>query len=111
MKVASGEVPDLMDQCSDFRSEAAAITRANFRIGDMYTDGNGVPKDTREAEMWYQRGVDIASAGVRAGWFTANVYLANAYLQSKGVPLDYGEAMHWMKDAAEHGNRQAQVNL
>ena len=63
----------------------------------MYADGNGVPKDTREAERWYQRGVDMASAGARAGWLTADVYLANAYLQSKGVPLDYGEAMYWMR--------------
>lgn len=111
MKVASMRGPDLPDQWSDLRSEAGAITDANFRIGDMYADGNGVPKDTSEAERWYQRGVDMASAGARAGWLTANVYLANAYLQSKGVPLDYGEAMYRMKDAAEHENRQAQVNL
>src|SRR5271157_4947326 len=111
MKVASMQGPDLPDQWSDLRSEAGAITGVNFRIGDMYADGNGVPKDTSEAEKWYQRGVDMASAGARAGWLTADVYLANAYLQSKGVPLDYGEAMYRMKDAAEHGNRQAQVNL
>jgi hypothetical protein len=111
MKVASMQGPDLLDQWSDLRADAGAITGANFRIGDMYADGNGVPKDTSEAEKWYQRGVDIATAGVQAGWLTADVYLANAYLQSKGVPLDYGEAMHWMKDAAEYGNRQAQVNL
>jgi TPR repeat protein len=110
-KVAYMQGPDLPDQWSDLRSEAGAITDANFRIGDMYADGNGVPKDTSEAERWYQRSVDMASAGARAGWLTANVYLANAYLQSKGVPLDYGEALYRMKDAAEHGNRKAQVNL
>jgi TPR repeat protein len=111
MKVASMRGPDLPDQWSDLRSEAGAITGANFRIGDIYADGDGVTKDTSEAERWYQRGVDMASAGARAGWLGADVYLANAYLQSKGVPLDYGEAMYRMKDAAEHGNRQAQVIL
>jgi len=111
MKVASMKGPELLDQWSDLRSEAAAITGANFRIGDMYADGNGVPKDASEADRWYQYGVDMASAGAQAGWLTAEVYLANAYLQSKGVPMDYGEAMHWMQHAAEHGNRQAQVNL
>jgi TPR repeat protein len=111
MKVASMRGPELLNQWSDLRSEAAAITGANFRIGDMYADGNGVPKDASEAERWYQHGVDMASAGAQAGWLTADVYLANAYLQSKGVPLEYGEAMHWMQDAAEYGNRQAQVNL
>ena len=111
MKVASIGDPDLLGQWSDLRSEAGAIAGANFRIGDMYAGGNGVPKDTSEAERWYKRGVDMESAGARAGWLTAHVYLANAYLQSKGVPLDYGEAMHWMKKAAEHGYRQAQVNL
>jgi uncharacterized protein len=111
MKVASIEDPDLPGQWSDLRSEAGAIASANFRIGDMYAAGNGVPKDTHEAERWYKRGVDMESAGARAGWLMAQVYLANAYLQAKGVPLAYGEAMHWMRKAAENGYRQAQVNL
>jgi TPR repeat protein len=111
MKVASMRGPDLPDQWSDLRSEARAITDADFRIGDMYADGNGVPKDPAEADRWYQRGVHLASAGAEAGWLTADVYLANAYLQSKGVPLDYGEVMYRMKEAAERGNQQAQVNL
>ena len=111
MKVASMQDPDLPNQWSDLRAEAAAVTGASFRIGDMYATGDDVPKDTAEAEKWYQRGVDMASAGAAAGWLTADVYLASAYLQSKGVPKDFSEAMYWMKDAAEHGNRQAQVNL
>ena len=111
MKVVSIEDPDLPGQWSDLRSEAGAIASANFRIGDMYAGGNGVPKDSHEAERWYKRGVDMESAGARAGWLMAQVYLANAYLQAKGVPLDYGEAMHWMRKAAENGYRQAQVNL
>jgi hypothetical protein len=111
LKVASMQGPDLPNQWSDLRSEAAAMASANFRIGDLYAAGNGVPKDSSEAERWYQHGVDMATAGAQAGWLTAEVYLANAYLESKGVPLDYGEAMHWMQHAAEHGHRQAQVSL
>src|SRR5262252_375968 len=111
MKVASMRGPELLDQWSDLRSETAAIAGANFRIGDMYADGDGVPKDASEAERWYQHGVDLASAGAQAGWLTAEVYLANAYQHSKGVAQDYGEAMHWMQHAAKNGNRQAQVNL
>ena len=97
MKAASMRGPELVDQWSDLRSEAAAITGANFRIGDIYAGGDGVPKDASEAERWYQQGVEMASAGAEAGWLTAEVYLATAYLQSKGVPQDYGEAMHWMQ--------------
>src|SRR5229473_6689313 len=100
MKVAAIEDPDLPGQWSDLRSEAGAIASANFRIGDMYAEGNGIPKDTHEAERWYKRGVDMESAGARAGWLMAQVYLANSYLQSKGVPPDYGEAMHRMRKAA-----------
>jgi len=90
MKVASIGDPDLLGQWSDLRSEAGAIAGANFRIGDMYAAGNGVPKDTRKAESSYKRGVDMESAAARGGWLMAHVYLANAHLQSKGVPLDYG---------------------
>jgi TPR repeat protein len=111
LKVASMPGADLPNQWSDLRSEAAAMASANFRIGDLYAAGNGVPKDSSEAERWYQHGVDMATAGAQAGWLTAEVYLANAYLESKGVPLDYSEAMHWMQHAAEHGHRQAQVSL
>lgn len=111
MKVVSVVGPDVPTQWSDLRSEAGAIANAHFRIGDMYAAGNGVPQDTREAERWYERGVDIESAGAEAGWLMAQVYLANAYLQAKGVPLDYGEAMHWMRKSAERGYRQAQVHL
>ena len=111
MKVASIGDSELLGQWSDLRSEAGAVAGANFRIGDMYSGGNGVPKDTREAERWYKRGVDMESAAARAGWLMAHVDLANAYLQSKGVSLDYGEAMYWMRKAAEHGYRQGQVNL
>ena len=111
MKTASMRSKDLPGQWSDLRSEAGAMVAANFRIGDMYAGGIGVPADNREADKWYQHGVDMATTGARSEWLTAQVYLANAYLQSKGVPLDYAEAMHWMKTAAENGNRQAQVNL
>jgi uncharacterized protein len=111
MKAASIGDPDLLGQWSDLRSEARAVASANFRIGDMYDGGNGVPKDAREADSWYKRGVDMESAAARERWLMADVDLANAYLQSKGVPLDYGEAMYWMRKAAEHGYRQAQVNL
>jgi uncharacterized protein len=111
MTVASIGDPDLLGQWSDLRSEAGAIAGANFRIGDMYAGGNGVPMDTREAERWYKRGVDMESAAAQAGWLMAHVYLADAYLQSKGVPLDYSEAIYWMRKAAELGYRQAQVNL
>ena len=111
MKVVSIEDPNFQGQWSDLRSETGAIAAANFRIGDMYAAGNGVPTDTHEAERWYKRSLDLETAGAQAGWLMAQVYLANAYLQSKGVPLDYGEAMHWMRNAAENGYRQAEVNL
>ena len=111
MKVASIEGAELMGQWSDLRSEAEAIARANFRIGDIYAVGTGVPVDTSEAERWYRRGIDMESDAAWAGWPMAHVGLANAYIQGNGVPLDYGQAMYWMRKAADNGYRQAQVNL
>ncbi len=38
----------------------------------------------------------------------AHVYLANAYLQSKGTSQNYGEAMHWYRNAADQGSAVAE---
>src|SRR6202521_5237050 len=61
MKVASIADPDLPGQWSDLRSEAGAIAAANFRIGDMYAGGNGVPRDNHGAETGYRGGGGVGA--------------------------------------------------
>ena len=33
------------------------------------------------------------------------------YSKGKGIPQDYGEALKWLRKAAEQGNSSAQLNL
>jgi len=64
-----------------------AVTGANFRIGDMYADGNGV-QDTTEAGRGTD-GVEMANRRHR-GWMVDGGRLSGeCYLQIKGVPRDY----------------------
>ena len=58
---------------------------AQIRIGYMYTNGGGVPKDEAEGVKWYRK---VAEHGNDAAQY--ELYLA--YYQGKGVPQDDAEA-------------------
>lgn len=77
---------------------------AQYSLGVMYHNGEGVAKDFREAERWYRR---AAEQGYDLGQF----HLAKLYLQGNGVAQDYTEAAKWLTSAAEHGNGLAQTRL
>ncbi len=77
---------------------------AQFRLGQMYYEGEGVPQDNAEAFKWYRMVAEQgdASAQYRLGWM---------YHSGKGVPQDYAEAVRWYRTAAEQGHANAQFIL
>jgi uncharacterized protein len=77
---------------------------AQFYLGIMYYNGQGVPQDYSEAVKWYRKaaGQGIAIAQNNLGFM---------YDEGRGVPQDYAEAVKWYRKAAEQGDASAQLNL
>ena len=74
---------------------------AQFTLGWMYDDGDGVPRDYRDAATWYTR-----AAG--QGHANAQFNLALMLDAGRGAARDRAAADHWYRLAAAHGHQQAQ---
>ena len=77
---------------------------AQFSLGVMYANGQGVPQDDAEAESWYRK---AAEQGLADAQHNLGVMYNNGY----GVPQDYAEAASWYRKAADQGEATAQTNL
>ena len=77
---------------------------AQFNLGIMYDNGDGVSQDYAEAVKWYQLAAEQGDAYAQGN-------LGIMYYKGKGVEQDYAEAAKWYRKAAEQGYAQAQGNL
>ena len=77
---------------------------AQYHLGVLYDNGDGVPQDYKEAVRWYKL---AAEQGVAEAQFN----LGNMYYDGQGVSVDYKEAVRWYTLAAEQGDVDAQYNL
>ena len=77
---------------------------AQFNLGNMYANGEGVPQDAAEAVRWYRLAAEQGDADAQ---FNLGVMYANG----EGVPKDNAEAVRWYRLAAEQGLASAQFNL
>ena len=73
---------------------------AQFSLGLMYADGEGVPKDDAEAVKWYRMSAD-------QGYALAQFSLGFMYANGEGVPQDEAEVARWFRLAAEQGHAEA----
>jgi TPR repeat protein len=96
----------LYPESADWFSRAAeqGSVEAQYRLGSMYHDGDGVPHDYKEALKWWTK---AAEQGDRA----AQMAIALMYHTGDGVPQDYTEAAKWWTKAAQAGDLQAQHRL
>ena len=69
---------------------------AQFNLGLMYDNGEGVPRDYQEALKWYSRSAEQGNA-----WAQYNLGLM--YLQGKGVVRDDIQAYAWYNLSASQG--------
>jgi uncharacterized protein len=76
---------------------------AQFLVGNMYDNGEGVPEDDTEAVNWYRKAAEQGNA-----W--AQFYLGFMYSNGQGVPQDYAEAYALFSIAAAAGNKDAAHN-
>lgn len=114
--------------------------RAQYRLGQCYFWGQGLPKDNTEALKWYRKAAEQGNAdaqsqlgaligngcgiaqdyGEAIKWFrkaaqqgnaSAEDSLGQCYFYGRGLPIDYTEAVKWFRKAAEQGMAGAQANL
>ncbi|MFZ6743829.1 tetratricopeptide repeat protein [Undibacterium sp. JH2W] len=77
---------------------------AQFNLGLMFLNGEGVQQDYRQALNWFEQ---AASKGnVRA-----QVNIGRMYAKGKGMLSNHGIAASWFKKAADQGYADAQYSL
>ena len=87
--------------------KAAAVqgdAKAQYDLGLMYQNGQGVSKDYTEAAKWYRKAAEQGDADAQGN-------LGFMYANGLGVSKDNAEAMKWWSKAAAQGNAVAKNNL
>ena len=69
---------------------------AEYKLGDMYKFGQGVPRNWATAMGWYRKAAD-------QGYARAQDSLGVMYEFGQGVPQDYVLAVTWYRKAADQG--------
>ena len=74
--------------------------QAQFNLGVMYDNGEGVPEDDAEAVKWFRMAAE-------QGYALAQYNLGVMYATGEGVPEDYVRAYAWFNLAAAQGYEPA----
>ena len=74
--------------------------RAQYNLGIMYANGQGVPEDDVQAARWYRMAAE-------QGYASAQYNLGIMYVYGQGVPEDDVQAHVWFSLAAAQGNAKA----
>ncbi len=77
--------------------------RAQYNLGVMYYNGQGVPQDYAEAAKWFRKAADQGEAKAQ---FNLGVMYDSGY----GVPQDYVQAHMWYNLAGAQGRTAAARN-
>ena len=79
-------------------------SEAQFRLGLLYKNGDGVEKNSVEASRWYQKAAE-------QGFAKAQVNLGLMYQRGEGVEKNYSKAAEWQRKAANNGYSEGLLNL
>ena len=77
---------------------------AQYFLGWMYDEGQGVPQDDKTAVKWWKLAAE-------QGFAIAQYNLGLVYRKGQGVPQDEKTAVKWYRLAAEQGFARAQFML
>lgn len=75
------------------------VAAAQFNLGLMSLDGQGVPQDYAEAARWFERSAD-------QDYTKAQLNLGALYGVGKGVKRDYVQAYKWLNLCAAKGDQK-----
>ncbi len=67
--------------------------KAQFYLGEMYGQGQGIKRDLKKAARWYRE-------AAMQGHTAAQGILGGLYAAGLGVPRDFGRAYYWLIIAA-----------
>lgn len=110
-------------------SRSRGHAEAQFNLGIMYRNGQGVPQNYEQAVHWWHLAADQGHAEAQfnlgvayaknneesAKWWRlaadqgnaeAQFNLGNSYAQAEGVPRDYAQAYKWFRLAAVGGSER-----
>jgi len=77
---------------------------AQYRLGEIYANGTGVPEDDQAAVYWYTKAAD-------QGHLEAQFRVGMKYDRGEGVAQDFKEAVKWFTKAADQGHLDALKSL
>jgi hypothetical protein len=77
---------------------------AQFNLGYIYANGEGVRKDAAEAVKWYRKAADQGNS-------MAQFNLGYIYANGEGVRKDVAEAVKWYRKAADQDDASALAML
>jgi hypothetical protein len=77
---------------------------AQYHLGLLYANGQGVPKDDAQARLWYEKAAAQGHADAQAN-------LGSLYDYGRGGPQDFKMAVRWYLRSANQGNGLAQRKL
>ena len=82
----------------------AGDPESQVALGWYYMNGDGLPKDEKEAIRWFTRAAE-------QGYAKAQHNLGVCYAFGNGVAKDKVESVRWFRKAAEQGIAESQYNL
>ena len=92
------------NQHSHGQDDSDTQRKAEFNLGVMHAEGQGVTQDYSQALEWFRRAADQNFA-------PAQFQLGVLYYDGQGVAQNYGRAADWFRRAASHNHVQAIFNL
>lgn len=99
------EQGDFASALESFKAAAAkGNAEAQFNLGLMFLNGEGVPQDYKQALNWFEQSAS-------KGNVKAQVNLGRMYAKGKGMLSNHGIAASWFRKAADQGYADAQYSL
>ena len=100
-QVAGFNPDQLRAEAAIRKAAGAGNAEAQFRLGVMYGNGDGVPLDYEQARAWFEK-------AIVQGHENAIITLAWMYANGTGVEVDEERARELYLQAAERGSAKAQ---
>ncbi|MGJ8673517.1 tetratricopeptide repeat protein [Rubritalea sp.] len=103
--VAAFEAGNPQLAATEFRTAAEkGDADCQFNLALMYEQGMGIPKDEKEAVVWYRKSAELGNSN-------AQFNLGVLYEHGRGTAVDFAQANQWYRKASVQGDALAIGNL